>query len=67
MKPAERIERIRALIAKIQECETEAHALDLHVAGHTLNNAKNACGWEAAGNVEVAVMASKGRRVGEST
>lgn len=62
MKPAERSTRTQILLTKIQECETEAHALGLVITAHTLNNAKNACGWEAAGEVEQAAAASKGIR-----
>jgi hypothetical protein len=65
MKPAERNTRFRALVAAVQAAETEAHALGLHVTAHTINNAKNACGWEFSGNIEVAALASKGRRVGD--
>ncbi len=67
MKEAERRERIQKLAALILQCETEAHQMGLLVAANTLNNAKNALGWEAAGDVEIAAMASKGRRIGEPT
>lgn len=66
MSPAERRERMQGLCAKIEAAEHEAHQLGYAIAGHTLNNAKNALGWEACGNVETAAMASKGRRLGDA-
>jgi hypothetical protein len=56
----------RKLIEQIQALETEAHRIGLHTTGHALNNAKNAGGWEFAGNVEEAARASKGIRPGEA-
>lgn len=47
------------LIAAIQAAESEAHRLGLHCTGHALNNAKNAIGWEIAGNIEAAGMAAR--------
>jgi hypothetical protein len=53
------------IIATVQDLETRAHAAGLHVTGHALNNAKNTVGWESAGNVIAAGLASRGRRVGD--
>lgn len=46
------------LIEDIQALESYAHARGLHVTAHALNRAKNALGWELAGNVEEAGKAS---------
>lgn len=53
------------MIGKIEELEQSAHQLGMHVTGHALNNAKNALGWEIAGNIKVAGLAAKGQRVGK--
>jgi hypothetical protein len=54
------------LIKKIQAAETEAHRIGLHLTGHALNAAKNAAGWEFAGDIEEAARAAKGIRPGEA-
>lgn len=48
----------RQLIQDIQTLESFAHARGLHVTAHALNRAKNALGWELAGNIEQAGKAS---------
>lgn len=55
----------RILLEDIQLLETRAHHLGLTVTGHALNNAKNAAGWEMAGNIELAGKAARGERSGE--
>jgi hypothetical protein len=46
------------MIRDIQTLESFAHARGLHVTAHALNRAKNALGWEVAGDVEQAAKAS---------
>lgn len=46
------------LISEIQEMESRAHDLGMHVTGHALNRAKNAAGWEVAGEVDQAAKAA---------
>ncbi len=46
------------MIQEIQELESRAHDLGMHVTAHALNRAKNALGWEISGNVEQAGKAS---------
>lgn len=46
------------MIQEIQELESRAHGLGIHVTGHALNRAKNALGWEIAGDVEQAGKAA---------
>lgn len=46
------------LIQDIQTLESLAHARGLHVTAHALNRAKNALGWEIAGDIEQAGKAS---------
>lgn len=58
-------EEKHAIINELQSLESRAHKAGLHVTGHAINNAKNAAGWELAGNVEVAGMAARGQRVGD--
>lgn len=50
------------MIRDIQALESRAHRLGLHVTAHALNNAKNAIGWELAGNIEAAGMAARNDR-----
>lgn len=50
------------LLSDIQALESRAHRLGMTVTGHALNNAKNAAGWELAGETEFAGMASRGER-----
>lgn len=51
-----------ALIAQIETLEHQAHRLRMTVTAHALNNAKNSAGWECAGNILAAGMASRGER-----
>lgn len=51
-----------ALVQEIQELESRAHRLGMTITGHALNNAKNACGWEMAGNILRAGNAARGER-----
>ena len=55
-----------AIINELQALEMRTHRAGLTVTGHAINNAKNSAGWELAGNVKVAGMASRGERVGEA-
>jgi hypothetical protein len=48
------------LVQQIQELESQAHHLGVHVTGHALNRAKNALGWEISGDIEEAGRASRG-------
>ncbi len=48
------------LILDIQALENRAHRLGLHATAHALNSAKNASGWEIAGEPEKAGMAARG-------
>lgn len=50
------------IIAIIQSLENQAHLAGFHVTGHALNNAKNACGWERAGEIVRAGKAARGER-----
>jgi hypothetical protein len=50
------------LVQDVQEIEDRARALGLHVTAHAINRAKNALGWEIAGNIEQAGKASRGER-----
>lgn len=52
------LEACRLLINDIQALESRAHRLKVYVAAHALNRAKNALGWEMAGNIEQAGKAS---------
>lgn len=52
----------RILVNDIQALESRAHRLGLQVAGHTLNRAKNAVGWEMAGDVVQAGLAANSTR-----
>lgn len=47
------------LIQVVQDAESRAHKLGLHVTGHALNRAKNALGWEIAGNIDQAATTAK--------
>lgn len=44
----------RLILLAIEELEHRAHRLGLHVGARGLNRAKNAIGWEMAGNIEQA-------------
>lgn len=50
------------LVAAIEAAEQQAHRDGFHVTAHALNRAKNAYGWEAAGDVERAGEAARGQR-----
>lgn len=50
------------IVAEIQALETRAHQFGLHVTGRALNQAKNACGWEVAGDTLMAGKAALGER-----
>lgn len=50
------------MVQEIQELETRAHGLGMHVTAHALNKAKNALGWELAGEVEQAGRAALNER-----
>jgi vacuolar-type H+-ATPase subunit D/Vma8 len=47
------------LVQEIQMLENLAHKVDAHVTAHALNRAKNALGWEIAGNIEQAEKAAR--------
>jgi hypothetical protein len=49
------------LIRDIDALEQRANALHLYPAGRALNNAKNAAGWQSAGNIHEADAASTRR------
>lgn len=46
------------LVHDLQDLESRAHGLGLHVTGHALNRAKNALGWEIAGDISQAGKAA---------
>ena len=50
------------LLQDLQEIESRAHHLGLHVTAHALNRVKNALGWELAGDIERAGKASRDER-----
>lgn len=50
------------LLAHIEAAEQQAHRDGFHVTAHALNRAKNALGWEIAGDVERAWKASRDER-----
>lgn len=52
------------MVQEIQDIESRAHALGMHVTAHALNRAKNALGWELAGDIEQAAgaLATNGRK-----
>lgn len=52
----------RALLATIEAAEQTAHRNGFHVTAQALNRAKNALGWELAGNVEQAGKAALDKR-----
>jgi hypothetical protein len=51
-----------SLVQKIQQLEQEAHGSGLLVTARALNQAKNAWGWEVAGNILAAGKAARGER-----
>lgn len=54
-----------SIVRQVAALEDQAHRSGLHVTAHALNCAKNALGWEVAGNVEMAGKAARGERPGE--
>jgi hypothetical protein len=50
------------LLAGIQQLESRAHILGLTITARSLNNAKNTCGWELAGNTDRADKSTRGER-----
>lgn len=48
------------MVQEIQDIETRAHGLGMHVTAHALNRAKNALGWELAGDIVQAGKAARG-------
>lgn len=50
------------LLSHIEAAERQAHADGFHVTAHALNRAKNALGWEMAGEIELAGKASRDER-----
>lgn len=50
------------LVREVQRVEARAHQLGLHVTAHALNRAKNALGWEIAGDVAQAGKAARDER-----
>jgi hypothetical protein len=59
---AERRAHGSGLLAAIDAAERQAHRDGFHVTAHALNRAKNACGWEIAGNIEQAGRAARDER-----
>jgi hypothetical protein len=55
--------RAQALIAKIQECESECHALGFIRAAHSVNAAKNATGWDYEETVTRALFVARAIRI----
>lgn len=48
------MEACRVLLVDIQVLENRAHRLGVHATGRILNKAKNALGWEQAGDAAIA-------------
>jgi len=59
--PARR-EMANDLVRAIEIDEQRAHKLGMHVTAHALNRAKNALGWEIAGDIEQAGRAARDER-----
>lgn len=55
----------RSVIAQIEALEHVAYERGLLITARALNQAKNACGWEIAGNAGLAAKAAVGKRAGE--
>lgn len=49
------------ILQDVQALETRANALGLYPAARALNNAKNAIGWQLAGNIQRADEAATHR------
>jgi len=56
---AEKLAAQQKLTVDIQALETEAHRLGCHIGAHSLNRAKNAVGWEMAGDRDQAAKAAR--------
>ena len=54
------------LCTDLDRMEGEARHAGLYITARALNNAKNAAGWETAGNLIVAGAAARGERTHES-
>ena len=54
-----------ALLNEIERLERQAFSIGSHVTGRALNRAKNALGWEMAGDIEQAAAAAKTALIGE--
>lgn len=52
-----------ALVQDIQELESRAHCLHMYITAHGLNRAKNAAGWEMAGDLLAAGKAINNKRI----
>lgn len=52
------LEVCRLLLGDIQALESRCHRLGVHVTAHAMNRAKNALGWEMAGDIEQAGKAA---------
>lgn len=55
------------LVLEIDALQKRAHEIGLHVTGHALNSAKNACGWEFSGDIEQAGKAARSDRGSENS
>jgi len=55
----------RILLQDLLEMEMRAHDIGMTITAHALNNAKNAAGWELAGDSIQAGRAARGLRPGE--
>ena len=63
---ARRAER-QIILQQLEEIERSAHVAGLTITARGINNAKNACGWEMAGNTDMAEKSTRGVRAGELT
>lgn len=55
------IDDVRLVLRDIEALEQRAHKLGLYPAARALNNAKNAVGWQMAGDIAQADAASTHR------
>jgi hypothetical protein len=55
-----------ALCQVLEQLTLDARTAGLFVTARALTNAKNACGWEAAGDLIAAGVAARGDRPNES-
>lgn len=65
MIPTQRLSTGGGLIQHIQAAEDQAMRDGFPITSQALNQAKNALGWEIAGNISMADMARVGKRKGE--